>query len=270
MNYCYVYISMYLLFFIDTVIAQSLISNDNKAINQINLEKYIRHNAWAVSTSENVEWDITASDTHFLHPNLFQLANRGMNQEEWSILTIEDIPLEPAQMLGSLHIPLVCNLSGRGSLTISYFTGKKWISAKTIDKSFVGTVDIKLNTLDSKNLSLKFIYHSNSKIEENIEVQTFFLSENDPLSIPYKIYPNPSTPYANIFVSLTDSHFKSALNQISLQLRDLKGHLLLNNTNIRSSNFYAREIQTRKLQPGVYLLEISVDKHSWTEKLIIH
>lgn len=270
MNYCYVYISIYLLFFIDTVIAQSLFINDKTDLDKLNLEDFVKHHAWTVSTSEKSEWNFSSLITDPEESSLFNLTNLGTQQEEWSILTIEDLPIHTNKFV-SLNIPLECNLSGEGTLTISYFTGKEWISVKNIQNSFIGTIKISLKTIDTEKLSIKFIYHSSSNVAENVYIRDLFPLKEFSTHLAFlKVFPNPSSIEDNISITIPNLNTTAlASNKVSLKLRDVKGQLLLNELTNISRPFMTRELLTKDLEPGIYFLEVSIDEHTWHEKLII-
>jgi autotransporter-associated beta strand protein len=81
-----------------------------------------------------------------------------------------------------------------------------------------------------------------------------------------KIYPNPSSQ--KVYISFEDKAITSIAKEISLRCYNELAKLCDNQLIMVSENSFTIEYDIRKLDPGIYVIIITIDDHSYTRKLI--
>jgi hypothetical protein len=139
---------------------------------------------------------------------------------------------------------LICAIYEEG-LSITYDEGETWINVNANDY-FKAIRDLEID-LDGN------IYIATER--GGVYFTDYFISEIDTVRIPSEmqinsLYPNPSNNYITVDFSIDKEQ------DLKIFVYDIKGRLLIQNTNYFLPGLYNQQINISQLPSGIYFLKI--------------
>lgn len=128
--------------------------------------------------------------------------------------------------------------------------------------SYRGTMDFDPSPAETYNLTSSNIPFSNIAgvfIAKYNNPNGCVLAVNDFHKEPYLIYPNPASDFVNIA-------FETVQKELSIELIDRQGRMILQQKNQSGNQF---TVDTSALPKGIYLIKISTDTASYSQKLMV-